>query len=248
MIKKLLLNRETLQTKLLEATPEDFHLLDRAYRNIYRPAFPKADHRERLADMKKYIETNSPQQEYQVVITQHTSSAGYQRPISIAAANCLSDPDLTIAFFEYAAVHPSYQGQGLWGSITKARTGFAEEKAEGLGTKLAAIFTETEKSHLFSGIRFSDDPEDRYYRVDFKYIQLPVREDAQSVHNLALLARFNPESREQYLTEGLPGEVMLHFLHLYFNSFQVRYDYREHPDFLQMKEEIEKESVRLKEL
>lgn len=245
MSRTMRLNRETLQTRLIEATSQDFHLLERAYKNIYRPAFPQVDHRERLVDMKGYIKTNSAKEEYQILITQHTSSAGYQRPIGIATANCLSDSELTIAFFEYAAVHSSYQGQGLWSSITRARTRFVEEKAEELGTKLAAIFTETEKSHLFDKLRFSDDQEDKYYHIDFKYIQLPVREDAESVHNLVLLARFNPEDRQGYLASGIPGKVLLHYLHMYFDSFQVGYDYQQHPNFRKMEEEIKGRKVLL---
>ena len=246
MSRRMLVNPETVETKLV--TTEDFPLLDRAYAEIYLPAFPKADQRESLADLKRYIQHNSSTEEYQILITQHTSPAGYQRPLSIATANYLSDSEITIAFFEYAAVHPSYQGQGLWGSITKARTRFVEEKAKELNTTLAAVFTETEKPHLFGRMKFSDDPNDTYYHLDFDYVQLPVRDDAQPVHNLALLARFAPEEREQYLHGGIPSELMLRCLHLYFNSFEVEYDYREHPGYKQMEEEIKQSNIRLLKL
>lgn len=246
MSRRMLVNPETVETKLV--TTDDFILLDRAYTRIYLPAFPKADQRESLTDLKKYIQHNSPLEEYQILITQHISSAGYQRPLGMATANCLSDAEITIAFFEYAAVHPSYQGQGLWNSITRARTRCVENKASTVNTALAAIFTETEKPHLFSSMKFSDAPEDTYYHLDFNYVQLPVRDDAQSVHNLSLLARFASEERDQYLQEGISPELMLRCLHLYFNSFEVEYDYREHPDFKQMEKEIKQGNVRLRKL
>lgn len=259
------LNRETLQTKLLEAIPEDFRLLERAYWNIYQPAFPQADHRERLADLKNYVQTNQPQanQEYDVLVATHTSTTGHERPVGVATANRLTDAGITIAFFEYAAIHPSYRGQGLWGTITRARTRFVEQQAEELNTKLFAVFAETEKAaltqeektlplekvaellkrrivrrELFRRIRFSDDPDDKYYRLEFNYIQLPLRDNAYSICDLDLLARFDPEDREKYLTFGIPGEKLLQCLQMFFNSFEVRYNYREHPDFTQMEKEL----------
>lgn len=275
MQKKLLLNRETLQTKLLEATPEDFRLLEHAYKKIYRPAFTQPDHRERLGDLKEYLETKSATpsaQEYNILVATHQAQR-YEIPVGIATANRLTDSGITIAFFEYAAVHPAYRGQGLWSTLTKERVKVVDQQADKLNTKLVAIFTETEKPSLTSAeqslseerksellqrrairrnllrkLRFSEDAEDKYSQLDFDYVQLPLRDIARSVHNLDLLVRFDPEYRQNFLPLGVPRELMLQCLKMYLASFQVAYDYRQHLDFKKMRKEIEKQSVRLKEL
>ena len=258
------LDQESVQTTLLEANPEDFRLLAKAYRNIYQPAFPEADQRERLTDMKSYIQTNQANaQQYLILVTNHQSASGYERPVGIATANRLTNADATIAFFEHAAIHPSYRGQGLWSTITKARTEVVQQQAQQYDTKLAAIFAETEKPtltleeqtlpeerrtqtlekrlnrrELFRKIRFSEDPQDKYYQLDFNYVQLPVRDHAQSITNLDLLVRFDPESRDNYLASGVPGTLLQQWLEMYFASFEVEYNYREHPDFVKMENEL----------
>lgn len=268
------LHKDSLQTKLVRATTDDFELLQRAYRNIYHAAFPQADHRERLADMMNYIQTNTSEanQEYLILIANHVSAAGFQRPVGIATANRLSDPTSTIAFFEHAATHPSYRGQGLWSAITKARTMAVQQQAEQRDTKLAAIFAETEKPilsieeknlpaettapllqrriarrELFRKIRFSDDPEDKYYRLEFNYVQLPLRDAAASISNLDLVVRIDPEQRQEYLSSGIPGAVLSAWLQMYFASFEVEYDFREHPDFKKMENEL-RENITLRSI
>ena len=271
MSRLLSLNKETLQTKLIEDNPEDFRLLKRAYQNIYLPAFPEAAHRERLADMIHYIKTNRPEadQEYLVLISSHISAEDYQRPVGIATANRLSNQNSTIAFFEHAAIHPSYRGQGLWSAITKARTAAVQQQAAQRNTGLAAIFAETEKPiltieeqdlplgtrskllkkrlerrELFRRIRFSEESDDKYYQLNFNYLQLPVRDSAQSISNLDLVVRVDPQQRQEYLSSGIPGALLSQWLQMYFNSFEVSYNFREHPEFIKMKSQL-KENIAL---
>jgi len=166
---------------ITKETPQFFHLLDEAYRDIYEPAFPIVSERESLEKFKRAI--NGEIDKVQIVV-------------NILGEN-LEDPDhyvikgISIGYYyeqqnvgllAYNAISPHHREKGLGKLMVDSRIDSMKEMAKARGKELAGVFIEVNDPFKVSPAMDSMDPSKRVTifkewgarQVPIDYVQPPL--------------------------------------------------------------------------
>lgn len=188
------------------------HLLDRAYHDIYVPAFPDPDERESLEKFKRGIREEIP---------------GVNIAVNILGEN-LNDKDkavikgISVGYYyqnqnvgllAYNAIAPEAREKGLGKIMVQSRINSLKNYAAAIGKKIDGVFIEVNDPQKVAPENDSMNPADRVgiftkwgaRKVPIPYVQPPVDKDSVYCDYLLLLnypvdGRYAPASAvEQYL-------------------------------------------------
>lgn len=196
--------------------PDLFPLLERAYDEIYLPAFPDPNEQETLEKFHEILRNDRPHA--RIVIQLAGTNLDSPKKADVAG--------LGIAYYyrksatgllAYNAVHPEHKGRSIGGLLVKSRTEGLQKQAKADRRQLRAIFLEVNNPSIADDRHDSMDPEARLAlfrkwgarEIPIDYVQPPISSFGKHCSDLLLL---NYPVAGKYAT---PEHVRAHLKALY---------------------------------
>lgn len=216
-------------------------LLERAYHDLYLPAFPMKEEQETF---EHWIESYAvPSDEVEFVTFIVGSNLDRTDDCEIKAISIGEFyKRKNIGLLAYTAVEPQSRRQGLWFTLTHMRTTEFRRLARKNGAKLDAVFLEVNNPERIRPEDDSFDPVQRlailkkqgWQTMPVDYVAPPLKEGDRRCRDLLLLGRPGEE-------DGAPvsAAVTQTFLESIYYTCGVT-DYEHDPDFLAMCAQLQK--------
>lgn len=199
------------------------HLLDRAYHDIYVPAFPDPDERESLEKFKRGIRGEIPGVDIAVNILGENLQDKNKAVIKGISVGYYYRAQ-NVGLLAYNAIAPEAREKGLGKIMVQSRINSLKNHAAAQGKKIDAVFIEVNDPQKVSAENDSMNPADRVAiftkfgarKVPIPYVQPPIDKDSPYCDYLLLMnypvdGRYaEPQAVERYLRGIYRKERMGH--------------------------------------
>lgn len=220
--------------------PELFELLDKAYHDIYMPAFPNPDSRESLEKFKRAIHGGIPKVQIAVNILGENLADPEKRVIKGISIAYYYEPQ-NVGMLAYNAIAPEHREAGLGKLMVQSRIDSLKKLAAATGRTLAGVFIDVNDPAKVSSEEDSLDPSKRIaifgkwgaHLIPIDYVQPPLSVDGYYCDTMRLM---------NYPVDGKYADrkTVESFLRALYREF--RSDKKPEDDyyFMRMKKQLEK--------
>jgi len=186
-------------------------LLEKAYKEVYEPAFPIDEEREPLDVWVKNLHGGNPAADIVIVVAGEKLDQKKPDIKAISVAYYYGNQDAGL--LAYNAVSPAAQGQGLGRTMVEARKAALLDLAKAKGSTLGGTFIECNDPAKVSPEEDVMDPAVRIKMFErwgavmlpVDYVQPPLEEGGEKCDTLKLLAYPHPETGKYPTKEEIKG-------------------------------------------
>lgn len=175
-------------------TPQHFHLLEEAYREIFIPAFPDPDERESLQQIMEAIHEKVPNLVMAVNILGENLNDPQKAVVKgIGIAEYYEDA--SVGLLAYNAIDPKYREKGMGKILVQSRIDTMKKFAKERGKKLRGVFIDVRDPSKATPAKGDFDPQLRVdiftkwgaKKVPMDYVMPPLNKSSDYCDTMMLM-------------------------------------------------------------